>query len=46
MTISGKQVQRGGVPGFMVYVYVKDDTLFEILFATDTVAEAVISQLP
>ena len=46
VTISGKQVQRGGVPGFMVYAYAKDDTLFEILFATDTVAEAVIAQLP
>lgn len=46
VTISGKQVQRGGVPGFMVYVYAKNDTLFEILFATDTVAEAVIAKLP
>ena len=30
----------------MVYVYAKNDTLFEILFATDTVAEAVIAKLP
>ena len=46
VTIAGKQVQRGGAAGFMVYVYVKDDTLYEILFATEALGEAIIAQLP
>jgi hypothetical protein len=46
VTIAGKQVQRGGEGGFGVYVYVKDDVLYEILFASDAVAEEILGQLP
>lgn len=45
-TVGGKKVLSSGGGGIGVYVYYHDDVLFEILLASDKVAEAVLSQLP
>jgi hypothetical protein len=44
--IGGKQVLRAGSAGFNVYVYAKDDILFEMMLADDSLAAAVLSALP
>jgi hypothetical protein len=45
-SIGGKDVYTSGGSGFAVVVYPKNDVLFEVLMASDTVGEAIISQLP
>jgi hypothetical protein len=45
-TIGGKSVLKAGAAGFSIIVYTKGDVLFEILLATDTVAAAILGQLP
>ncbi|MHB8893318.1 MAG: hypothetical protein ACYC65_14890 [Candidatus Limnocylindrales bacterium] len=45
-TIGGKQVLQTGTAGFLVIVYTKGDVLFEVLLASDAVAESILSQLP
>ena len=44
--VGGKQVLQAGSAGFKVYVYAKDDILFEMMLANDGEAEAVLSALP
>ena len=45
-TVGGKQVLQTGTAGFLVIVYTKGDILFEVLLASDAVAESILSQLP
>ena len=44
--IGGKQVLQAGTAEFNVYVYAKDDILFELMLANDGEAAAVLSALP
>ena len=45
-TIAGKAVQKFGEGAFGGAMYIKDDVLYEILFADDAALEAIVSQLP
>jgi hypothetical protein len=45
-TVGGKQVMKAGVSGFSVILYTKGDILFEVLLASDAVAEAILAALP
>lgn len=44
--IGGKQVLHTGGAGFSFIIYTKGDILFEILLATDEIAESILQQLP
>ena len=45
-TIAGKQVQTFGAGTFAGAVYLKDDVLYEVLFADDATLSDIVSQLP
>ena len=45
-SVGGKDVFKGGVDGMSVVIYPKGDVLFEVLLASDRVAESIVSQLP
>lgn len=45
-TIAGKDVYTAGGGGFGEWVYVKDDTVYLILLATDALAKGILEQLP
>jgi hypothetical protein len=45
-TISGKPVKKFGAGAFSGAAYVKDDVLFEILFADDAALADILSKLP
>lgn len=45
-TVGGKDVLQAGAGGFGVVVYTKGDVLFEVLAASPTVTESIVSQLP
>jgi hypothetical protein len=45
-TIAGKKVYTAGGGGFGEWVYVKGDTAYLILLATDAVAKGILEQLP
>ena len=45
-SLGGKDVYSAGAGGMSAIVYPKDDVLFEVLLASDKVAEAIVSQLP
>jgi len=45
-TVAGKDVYSAGAGGISVIVYPKDDIVFEVLLASDTVAQDIVRQLP
>jgi len=45
-SLGGKDVYSAGAGGMSAIVYPKNDVLFEVLLASDKVAESIVSQLP
>ena len=45
-SLGGKDVYKAGAGGMSAIVYPKNDVLFEVLLASDKVAESIVSQLP
>ena len=45
-SVGGKDVYKATAGGMSAIVYPKNDVLFEVLLASDTVAESIVSQLP
>jgi hypothetical protein len=46
ITLGGKTVYGEAAGGFGIFAYPKDDTLFLVLLADETVAASIFEQLP